>query len=215
VDKAFLCSSPFYLQCQLLSSVISFLHISSRRCIWKECLHVCIDLPWLLMLTSLGLCSEWDSLCFLFCLTYGMGPSRPLEAYSIIPASLHVLFHYCEWPGQKNCPFSACALLSPWHVPIPMSRDVWPRSWAEMSGVSSPQDAVDALSLEGFKVRLDWALSTFWSCRCPWSLQGSWSSWPLKVPSNSNNSVIVCENWSWIPVLREQILGCLSTQVSM
>lgn len=40
------------------------------------------------------------------------------------------------------------------------------------------------------------ALSTWLSCRCPWSQQGSWAAWPLKVSSNSNNSMILSvERW--------------------
>jgi len=35
-----------------------------------------------------------------------------------------------------------------------------------------PREAVGAPSLETPKVRLDGALSTWWSCRCPCSLQG-------------------------------------------
>ena len=34
-----------------------------------------------------------------------------------------------------------------------------------------------------------WA--TWCSCRCPCSLQRSWSGWSLMVPSNSNNSMIL------------------------
>ena len=37
-------------------------------------------------------------------------------------------------------------------------------------------------------IRLDGALSTCSSCRCPCSLQGSWIRWPLRITSNSNNS---------------------------
>ena len=44
-----------------------------------------------------------------------------------------------------------------------------------------PREVVDAWSVQAFKVRLDGALS----CRCPCSLQGSWTSWSLRVPSNS------------------------------
>jgi len=50
---------------------------------------------------------------------------------------------------------------------------------------------VDAPSLEAFKVRLDWALSTLSRCGCLCSLQGSRAGWPLKVSSNSNDSVIL------------------------
>jgi len=38
-----------------------------------------------------------------------------------------------------------------------------------------------------------WA--TWSSCRCPCSLQGSWTRWPLKVPSNSNDSMI---SYKWL-----------------
>ena len=54
-----------------------------------------------------------------------------------------------------------------------------------------PREVVDAPSLETAKVRLDRALSTWWSCGCPCSLQGSWTRWPFKIPSNSNNSMIL------------------------
>ena len=54
-----------------------------------------------------------------------------------------------------------------------------------------PRELVEALSLETFKVRLDQALSTWWSCRCPCSLQGSWTRWSLRVPSNSKESMIL------------------------
>ena len=53
-----------------------------------------------------------------------------------------------------------------------------------------PREVVDALSLETLKVRLDRALSTWSSRRCPCSLQGSCARWPLKVPSNSSTSMI-------------------------
>ena len=36
------------------------------------------------------------------------------------------------------------------------------------------------------------ALSTWWSCRYPCSLQGSWTRWPLKVPSNFCDSDTSC-----------------------
>ena len=42
------------------------------------------------------------------------------------------------------------------------------------------RDVVDVPSLETFKVRLVGAQSTCCSCRCPCSLQGSWTRWPLK-----------------------------------
>jgi len=42
------------------------------------------------------------------------------------------------------------------------------------------------------KVRLDGTLSTWLGCGCSCSVQRSWSRWPLKVPSNSNNSI--CES---------------------
>ena len=37
-----------------------------------------------------------------------------------------------------------------------------------------PRDVLEAPSLEMLKARLDWALSTRSSCRCPYSLQGMW-----------------------------------------
>ena len=55
-----------------------------------------------------------------------------------------------------------------------------------------PREAVDAPSLETLKVRLDGALSILNCCRCPCSLQRSWTGWRLRVPSNSNDSMILC-----------------------
>jgi len=44
---------------------------------------------------------------------------------------------------------------------------------------------VEALPLEMLNVRLNGSLSTWSSCRCACSLQGCWTRWPLRVPSNS------------------------------
>ena len=42
------------------------------------------------------------------------------------------------------------------------------------------------------------ALSTLIICRCPCSLQGSWSRWPLRVPSDSNDSMIlICDSMTF------------------
>ena len=54
-----------------------------------------------------------------------------------------------------------------------------------------PREAVDALSLETSKVRLNGALSTWWSCGCPCPLQGIWTRWPVSVPSNTNDFMIL------------------------
>ena len=54
-----------------------------------------------------------------------------------------------------------------------------------------PREVVDVPSLEAPKVRLDGALSTDGAVGFPVSLQGSWIRWPLKVPSNSNESVVL------------------------
>ena len=46
-----------------------------------------------------------------------------------------------------------------------------------------PREVVDTPSLETLRVRLDEALTTLIQfCHC--SLQGSWTRWPLKDPSN-------------------------------
>jgi len=42
-----------------------------------------------------------------------------------------------------------------------------------------------------------WA--TWSSCRCPRSLQGSWTRWPLKVCSNSKDSMVQCHGPFWPP----------------
>ena len=50
-------------------------------------------------------------------------------------------------------------------------------------------------ALETLKVGLDRALSTWWCYRCPCSLQGGWTRWPLMARSCSNDSII------WSPLL--------------
>jgi len=35
-----------------------------------------------------------------------------------------------------------------------------------------PREVVEAISLETFKIRMNQALSTWWSCSCSFSLQG-------------------------------------------
>ena len=45
--------------------------------------------------------------------------------------------------------------------------------------------------------------STVSLTRCPSSLQGSWAKWPLKVPSNSNNSMVQA-----LAVLSQYIEAC-------
>ena len=59
-----------------------------------------------------------------------------------------------------------------------------------LAGGTASVTASGKEDLEIFKVRLDGALSTWWSCRCPCSVQGSWTRWPLRVPSNSNDAMI-------------------------
>ena len=53
-----------------------------------------------------------------------------------------------------------------------------------------PREAVDALSLEAFKVRLDGALGSLiqWVATLPMS--GSWNQMIFMVPSNNNNKYI-------------------------
>ena len=48
-----------------------------------------------------------------------------------------------------------------------------------------PREVVEALFLKTFKARLNRAPSTWWSCSCPCSLQGSWTRCLLKVLFNS------------------------------
>jgi len=53
-----------------------------------------------------------------------------------------------------------------------------------------PREVVDAPS----KVRLE-GLWVPWSiCKCPCSLQGSWTRWSLKISSNSNDSMILAHS---------------------
>ena len=40
-------------------------------------------------------------------------------------------------------------------------------------------------------MRFNKARSTCYSCRCPCSLQGRWTRWPLKVSFDLNNSMIL------------------------
>jgi len=54
-----------------------------------------------------------------------------------------------------------------------------------------PRAVVDAPSLETFKVRLDQALGNLMELWCPCSLCGSSTRWPVKVPSNSKDSMIL------------------------
>ena len=56
-----------------------------------------------------------------------------------------------------------------------------------------PREVVDALSVETLKVRVDGVLSNLICCRCPCSLQGSWTGWPLKVATQIfNDPMILC-----------------------
>ena len=63
------------------------------------------------------------------------------------------------------------------------------KQWVMMHWNRLPKEAVGAPSLEALRVRLEGALSTGLSCRCPCSLQEGWTQWPLKVPSNSIDSM--------------------------
>ena len=80
------------------------------------------------------------------------------------------------------------------------------RHWHKLS-----REVMGALFLETLKVRLDGALSTWCSCRCPCSLQGIWTRWSLRVPSNSNDSV-------WADADLDLLVGarwvCWKTEVS-
>jgi len=53
-----------------------------------------------------------------------------------------------------------------------------------------PRDVTDVPSLEIVKVSLDGTLST-WSSICVSVHFRQWTRWPLRVPSNSNNSMIL------------------------
>lgn len=73
-----------------------------------------------------------------------------------------------------------------------------------------PRLVVDTPSLGTPKGRLDGALRTWWSCRCPCScpcsLQGILSSWPLR---DLSNSVLVYEN----AVLHQDSAGLRSLSI--
>jgi len=53
-----------------------------------------------------------------------------------------------------------------------------------------PRDVVDACPWKHSSSGWTRLWATWQSCRCPCSLQGSWASWPFRVPSISNDSVI-------------------------
>lgn len=57
---------------------------------------------------------------------------------------------------------------------------------------SSFAGAEDAPSLETLKDRLEelWAPQSSWGCPC--SLLGRWTTWPLRIPSNWKDSMILC-----------------------
>jgi len=76
-----------------------------------------------------------------------------------------------------------------------------------------PKEVVDAPSLETLQVRLDGALSTCCSCRCPCSWQGSWTRRPLRVPSNPNDSMIFqIGNWWQVDLLGSLLKDRLKKQ---
>jgi len=55
-----------------------------------------------------------------------------------------------------------------------------------------PREMVEAPSLEPFQARLDGALSTLMQLQMSLLAAGGWDRWPLKVPSNTDHSVVVC-----------------------
>ena len=59
-----------------------------------------------------------------------------------------------------------------------------------------------------------WATWSSWGCLC--SLQGSWTRWPLKVPSNSNDSMILWLTGTWLKalVLRQLLFLSISSVFS-
>jgi len=54
-----------------------------------------------------------------------------------------------------------------------------------------PREAVEAPSLETFKADWTGLWATWSSWRWPWSLQGGWARWPLKVLFNPKHSMIL------------------------
>jgi len=54
-----------------------------------------------------------------------------------------------------------------------------------------PREVVDAPSLESFQARLDRALSSLTQLKMSLLIAGGWSRWPLKLPSNTDHSVIL------------------------
>ena len=53
------------------------------------------------------------------------------------------------------------------------------------------REAVVDPFLDTLKVRLDRTQRDLIWSRCPCSLQWGWTGWPLRIPSNSNNSMIL------------------------
>lgn len=60
--------------------------------------------------------------------------------------------------------------------------------------------------LKASKIGLDQALSTWASCGCPYSLQGSGTTWPSKVPSSSNDSMTLLCNFILSSQINELVL---------
>ena len=52
-----------------------------------------------------------------------------------------------------------------------------------------------------------WA--TWYNCTCVCSLQGSWTGWPLKVPSNLKDSMILADTQLVIHVVKNYLFMCL------
>ena len=121
--------------------------------------------------------SKWSHPPFFLSLTCSQ-PQWASPALSVVKVSAGA-----AWTGP--CPAGL------WHN---MVYGVWGArgnlDWFAQRGGVAPCGALETL-----KVGLDRALSTWWCYRCPCSLQGGWTRWPLMARSCSNDSII------WSPLL--------------
>ena len=91
-----------------------------------------------------------------------------------------------SWHFLKQKP----SLLKSWKLPCSDSMH-FSTLWQHHEALAQVAQRSDGYPVPGdTQDQAGWALSTWWSCRCPCALQGSWNRWPLRVPSNSDDSIM-------------------------